>query len=111
MKKIALVFALVLVGACRHDPTPATNQPPTTLRVENRAFLDMTVYIVRGSASHRLGNAGGNSTTILKIPDRFLFGPTSLRFQVRPIAARREPVSEEILVTPGDEVSIVIPPA
>jgi hypothetical protein len=70
----------------------------------------MTIYLLAGSQRIRLGQAGGNSTTTLRIPSQYVFGATSLRFLADPIGSNRTPVSESITVTPGDEIGLVIPP-
>lgn len=110
LKRIVAVLALVSLGACIHKVSSSSVQPETTLKVQNAAFSDMTIYLIRGLATSRLGTAYGNRTTVLKIPSSVLFGPTSLRFQARPIAGARQPVTEEITVTAGDEVTMIIPP-
>ncbi len=84
--------------------------PPTRLRVENQAFLDMTIYVYRSSQRVRLGVATGNSVTRLTIPSSLIFGATALRFQADPIGGNRTPLTQEITVAPGDEVVLTIPP-
>ena len=83
---------------------------PTTLLVENRSFLDHNVYVLRGSQRIRLGTVTGSRNQRFTIPQNLVFGASSLRFQVDPIGATRQPISEEISVTEGDEVRLVIPP-
>ena len=93
--------------------TAATSQEaerPTTLRVRNQGFLDVNVYAVRGGQRVRLGTVTGNSTQVLRIPPFLLNGITPLRFVADPIGNQRTPTSDEIVVTPGDEVQIFIPP-
>ena len=87
------------------EPTPVTR-----LRVQNQAFLDMTIYVYRGPQRLRLGTANGNSTTRFTIPASMIFGATPLRFQADPIGSNRASISEEITVSPGDEVTLLIPP-
>lgn len=84
--------------------------PQTTLRVDNQAVLDMTIYALRGSERRRLGFAGALRVTLLQIPPSLIFGATPLRFLADPIGSNRAPVSEEISVSPGDEVTLQIPP-
>jgi hypothetical protein len=83
---------------------------PATLRVENRAFADMVVYLVSSSgARQRLGTVTGNSTARFRLPATATsFG--NVRFLADPIGSNRTPVSEEIAVRPGDEVVLEIPP-
>lgn len=107
---------LPLTAACtssKQEPgtTAEAEQEPTTVRVENRSFLDHNVYVLRGSQRIRLGTVTGNRTETFTIPSNLVFGLTALRFMADPIGARRQPVSEEIGVTSGDEVRMVIPPA
>ncbi len=115
--RVALVgAALALPLACAGNPKPDPNaepEPPvgpTTVRVQNQGFLDATVYVFRGGARARLGTVTGNSTAVLTIPKSFVLPATALRFIANPIGGARQPVSEEIIVSPGDEVGLVIPP-
>ena len=110
----AFMASLMLAGACMgntQEETAAEPAPPTYVRVENRAYLDMTVYVYRSSQRLRLGTVNGNSSTKFIIPHSLMFGATPLRFQADPIGANRQPISEEITVSAGDEVMLVIPPS
>ncbi len=89
---------------------PVAQREPTTVRVENRSFLDNNVYVLRGGQRIRLGMVTGNSTKIFTIPSNLIFGISSLQFIVDPIGASRQPISNEIRVSEGDEVQLVIPP-
>ena len=108
-----VLCTLALAAACRsntkEDEAPAP-VPPTYLTVENRAFLDMTIYVYQSSQRLRLGIATGNTDTRMIIPAHLLFGATPLRFQADPIGGSRQPTSEEVVVSPGDEVVLAIPP-
>lgn len=105
-----------LSSACARNPRPggaeyaAADTATTTVRVQNQAFLDANVYVLRGSVRVRLGTVTGNSTAVLTIPRSLVTIVTPLRFVSIPIGGTRAPVSEEIAVSPGDEVGIVIPP-
>ena len=115
-RRAAWMFALAcatLAAACSQNKNPdqaAEPQPVTRLRVQNQAFLDMTIYVYRGPQRLRLGTANGNSTTRFTIPASLIFGATPLRFQADPIGSNRASISEEITVSPGDEVTLMIPP-
>lgn len=111
MLAAAMCLSLATGCASNNDPeTAAEPVPPTRLRVENQAFLDMTIYVYRSSQRIRLGQATGNSTTRFTIPSNIVMGAMSLRFQADPIGGNRLPVSQEISVSPGDEVFLTIPP-
>ena len=109
-----LLLTLALGTACRGNntneeaPEPV---PPTFLSVRNQAFLDMNIYVFRSSQRMRLGTATGGNTTKFTLPPSLLFGTTPLRFQAVPIGnSNRAAITQEISVTPGDEVELMIPP-
>jgi hypothetical protein len=109
-----LLVCVALLAACGSsrqgdDQTPEPLQTRTTLRVENAGFLDMTVYVLDGSQRVRLGIANGNTTTELTIPPHLVRGVTSLRFLSDPVGGNRAPVSDQIVVEPGDRVTLLIP--
>jgi hypothetical protein len=116
--RIVLALALLLsVSACARGSrttsqgVAAEEIEPTYLRVENRAFADMTIYVLRSSAARiRLGTVSGASSATFRIPQNLLFGTTALRFMADPIGSSRAPISDEIGVRPGDTVTITIPP-
>jgi hypothetical protein len=111
LRLLTLLLALACAGGRSDDASPGPTSGPATLEVENQNFLDMTVYVVNGSARQRIGVAGGNATTSLTIPERLIRGgATPLRFLCDPIGGRGLPVTEEIVVVPGDVVELVIPP-
>lgn len=111
-----LTFALAatLLAACTHSRlgSAATPQEKTVLKVENRGFPDMNVYVVpQGSGRVRLGTVVGNSNAYFTLPEYLLRGIRELSFQALPIATPRGPVSQSIVVTPGDTVILIIPPS
>ena len=112
---IALLGMSATSTACVRNSRPDEDVEPaatTYLKVENRAFLDMTMYVVRNSQRVRLGVATGNTTTRLVIPNSLLYsGSGTLQFLANPIGGRRGPVSQEISVSAGDEVTLLIPPS
>ncbi|MDB4880054.1 MAG: hypothetical protein JWL60_1500 [Gemmatimonadetes bacterium] len=118
-RTVAVTMALVLAATAgcfqqRAEPDPniaAEPVAPTRLRVENQAFLDMTIYVYRGSQRIRLGQASGNSVTRMTIPANLIFGSTPLRFQADPIGGQRAPITQEISVSAGDEVVLTLPPS
>ena len=104
----ALAVALGGCGAGRGSG--AAEDPVTTVRVENRGWTDMTIYVLPSAQRIRLGLATANSTTVLRLPRNLVFGATQLRFLADPIGGSRTPISENITVTPGDEVTLLIAP-
>jgi hypothetical protein len=116
------VTALTAAGACAQAGTSTStgevvpgdsipNETFGTLRVNNQAFNDMTIYVIEPSGQRsRLGTATGNTTTTLRIPARLLGGARALRFQADPIGGTQAPVSQEVTVIPGEVIVLTIPP-
>jgi hypothetical protein len=110
-RRAFLGLAISLAAAACSRPRaggPAPAQPPTRVAVVNNNFLEMTVYVVRGGQRVRLGVARSNTTTVLDIPSHMIFGPTSISFLADPIGSDARPYSQEITVSPGDTVRLVI---
>jgi hypothetical protein len=108
----APVLALLVVSACGgrragSGPAPASS---AMVQVENRGFADMVIYAVSGAQRVRLGLATGNSTKSFTIPTTLIRGAGPLRFLADPIGGQRTPISEDIVVQPGDIVTLTIPP-
>ena len=85
------------------------DQPPTTLVVRNDNFLEHNVYLLYGGQRIRIGTARSNATSKFIIPPQYVFGATSLQFLLDPIGSRATPVTDQVSVSPGDEVDITIP--
>ena len=105
----ALMFGTACRSASEEDEAPEPTLA-TTLIVKNQAFLDMNVFVYRSTQRVRLGTATGSNTTKFTIPSTMLFGATPLRFQAVPIGGNRQAVTQEISVSPGDAVDLIIPP-
>ena len=104
-------LAAVLAFSCAPMRTaPLGSQPQTTLKVDNQAYLDMTIYVTGDVGRLRLGLAPGASTSRFVIPEDVMRSATLLRFVADPIGAVRASISREINVQPGDEVVMQIPP-
>lgn len=107
-----LLLALSL--GCRSggaSPKAEDANATTTIDIENHDFNDMTVYVLVNGARTRLGIAPGLKTTVLTIPRYLINGTTYLRFFADPIGGTRTPVSEEIDVSTGDALVMVINPS
>lgn len=119
MRLVSNILAAAVLGlaplACVHHARSGELAPvngPATLKVENQGFSDMDIYALSsGGARVRLGTATGNATTRFTIPSYMLGGAQELRFRAEPIGGTRAPVSDRIFVSPGDSVTLIIPPA
>lgn len=99
--------------ACGGGTPPADGAAPeerTVLRVENDNFSDMRIYVWRNSQRIRIGVASAKSVTSIPLNRTIVLGIQTLRFEADPIGGRSSAVSEEITVTPGEEIVLRIPP-
>jgi hypothetical protein len=100
---------LAACGGRQQNSAPDPNNA-AMVQVENRGFADMVIYAVSSGTRVRLGLATGNSTKSFTIPPALIRGAGPLRFLADPIGGSRSPITEDILVSPGDVVSLTIPP-
>jgi hypothetical protein len=112
-RRLALPFVLLAMLGCaprsRSSAPPPAN-PPTYVRITNQSWLDMNVYVLRSSQRIRLGMIGANQTQRFTLPANLIFGATPLRFMADPIGSSNTAQSFEIVVSPGDEITLTIPP-
>jgi hypothetical protein len=107
-----LVLTACHSSSSADDAAPAPTRGSAALQVENQGFLDMTVYVLEGAGRQRLGVARGHTTTQLTIPEHLVRGGAgTLKFYCDPIGGQGLPVSDEIVVEPGDTVELTIPPS
>lgn len=111
---LVLLAGLALGAGCvRNKYAAAAAEGPlrTVVKVENQGFPDMNIFVVpEGSNRVRLGTVTGNSNAYFTLPDYVVKGTRELSFQALPIATPRGPVTQSIMVIPGDTVVLTIPP-
>lgn len=112
-KRMLFAMAVLATAGCQSNRVETEVDPntPTILVVDNQSFPDMTIYVLEGGRRVRLGLATGNTQTKFTLPKYLVRALTSLRFMADPIGSSRTPVSDEITVSPGDEVTLRIPPS
>ncbi|MFL5459796.1 MAG: hypothetical protein ACJ8A6_13200 [Gemmatimonadales bacterium] len=110
----ASVLLCLITAACaggsQGTATPESEQ--TRARIENRASLDMDIYVRRNDGkSNRLGFVAGGEITYFGLPPTLTAGATWVRFEARPVRSSGQPVLSEIFpVKMGEEISWSIPP-
>jgi hypothetical protein len=111
---IASIGLVLFAGAgCAHTMQVPEEAPlRTVLKVENQGFPDMNIFVLPETSNRiRLGTVTGTSNAYFTLPASVVRGTRELRFQALPIATPRGPISQSIVVTPGDTVVLTIPPA
>ena len=108
----ALLFGIVAATAlaCAGVRKPAQERARTVLIVDNRAYTDMTIYVVSGMRRARMGNAGGLTKTELTIPSSSIGNGGSISFVAEPIGGNRNSFSTEVYVREGETITLTIPP-
>jgi hypothetical protein len=105
---------LVLLAAACHGSGPNSPEPSqqTRARIENRASLDMDIFVRRNDGrGSRLGLAPGGETTSFALPASLTAGAAWIRFEAKPVRESGEGVvSEPFPVKMGDEISWSVPP-
>jgi hypothetical protein len=107
---VASATLLAAAGCARTPGQAPAPDAPASLRVENRSFIDYTVYVLRTGQRYRLGLVNALGTQTFVLPRGLVTGPTPLRFTADPLGANAQSVSDEITVQPGDQVELLIPP-
>lgn len=102
---------LATLPACgKTPPAPVNPSLPAMVEVQNQAFNDMNIYVMRGGTRARLGTVTGNTTKVFEIPRNMVGEGTPIRFQADPIGGSRTPFTQEVVVLPGETVVLRIPP-
>jgi hypothetical protein len=113
---MSLMF-LFVGGACGRGSAPTTTPDPDATeqaraRIENRASVDMDVYLIRNDGQRiRLGFVEGGKTATFAIAATLTAGAISIRFEARPVRrSGRTVVSEPFAVSAGEELTWSISP-
>ena len=109
----ALLCALALTVACTPKQASGGNTPQrenTYVVVNNLQTELFTIYVTDGSRRVRLGTAPPLRKTRLLIPRTVIFPAVQLQFLAQPQGNAPAPISEQIAVSPGDEIGINIGP-
>ena len=89
----------------RHSAAPAAEPPEeqVVVSVKNHSWSDVTVYLVAGGLSQRLGRVSALGEATLDFASRRLNTSTSVRLRALPLAGQPF-TSETILVFPGQAI-------
>jgi len=109
MLGIGALSAVLGAAACV-APRETSNIAPTTpiaVAIRNQNFLDVNVFAISGSMSHRLGTVMGNGVANFSLNPAYAM--PDLRIVAVPIGGRGRVSSDRILASPGDSLQFDIP--
>lgn len=94
------------------QPVPETKEVAGNLKVVNRSSQDMDIFLIRGNGQrNRLGLAPASKTTGFALTPAQVAGVGPVNFQAVPILRGGQSVSsDQVVVTPTQEIRLDIPP-
>ena len=105
---------LALLLSCARQPEPDGVTPPPDLRnaevtivITNQHWLDINVFLLRGSHRRRLGTAASLSSKVFSVPWS-LIGGSTIRLGADPIGERTGMATEFLSVRPSSIVEWTI---
>ena len=104
------VLLLTHLAACsgsKEETEAPVDVPDVTVRVTNEDWLDVTVYALFKAKRFRLGRVSTGNTEVFVVPKGLISGAAELQFLGIPMASRDNRITEPIIVSPGDEVTLV----
>ncbi len=104
---VLLLTHLTACSGSKEETEAPVDQPDVTVRVTNEDWLDVTVYAIYKARRFRLGRVTTGNTEVFVVPEGLIVGATDLRFLGIPLASRDNRITEPIIVSPGDEVTLV----
>jgi hypothetical protein len=105
LKLVWLVPAFVLLlDGCGHGAKESSRPlplGPTSLRVENNNWLDVTIYVVHDGQRSRLGSATAAKTTDFSIQPTLLGQLGAIRLIADPVGETKSIASQRVVVKAG----------
>ena len=104
---VLLLTHLTACSGSKEETEAPVDVPDVTVRVTNEDWLDVTVYALYKAKRFRLGRVTTGNTEVFVVPEGLIIGATDLQFLGIPMASRQSRITEPIIVSPGDEVTLV----
>lgn len=109
VRRWAMVLLVLPMLACsRGLRNPGADDGPVTITVDNRNYLDVTVYALIGSSRVRVGQVTGSSSSSFDVSLRRISASGDVRFNIDPIGSNRTWTSDMIHLYAGQEVELIV---
>ena len=111
-RSLVVATAALIMGACAPAAQQAANNRPglkrATVVVQNENWLEVAVYILRGSQRVRLGSVPSMGKAEFAIPSQYVLGTSDITLQADPIGALETYISPPIQVYEGARLALRI---
>ncbi len=104
---LLLLTHLAACSGSKEETETPVDLPDVTVRVTNENWNDLTVYALYKAKRFRLGRVTTGNTEVFVVPKGLILGATELQFLGIPMASRDNRTTQPLLVSPGDEVTLV----
>jgi hypothetical protein len=112
---IVMAAAALLLAGCAPSAmggapgdTPQRESAPSTVTVDNRNWLDVTVYVMQGTSRIRLGMVTGMNSATFRLPRTLAAHPGQVRLLADPVGSNRAYLSDAVQIRPGQRVGLEV---
>lgn len=106
---LVLLILASLGAACSSLKEQTSVHENTEVRVINRNWLSMEIFVADQGRRERLGRVASGKTKRFKIPAYLLASGTSIRFEMESSGPTPTVLSELLVIKPGEDIVLVIP--
>lgn len=85
----------------------AGGEPAPVITVRNDNWLDVAVYLVRGTSRLRIGTVSSTTSRTFRIPLEGI-GTTPLQVLADPIGENRQYVTDPVVLSPGQRLEVKV---
>lgn len=109
--RLAVMVAVVGAAACAtraaRSSGIAGGEPAPVITVRNDNWLDVAVYLVRGTSRLRIGTVSSTTSRTFRIPLEGI-GTTPLQVLADPIGENRQYVTDPVVLSPGQRLEVKV---
>ncbi len=103
----ALLAASAITGCAPPSQVTPLASTPATVTVHNQQSSDVKIYLLAGSAEHKLGSVNSMSSATFRIPG-VLPTPSELSFRAVPVVSGETQSTDRITLWPGSDLVFTV---